>query len=84
MDAALKGGADYVGLVFFAKSPRNVAFKDATNLAELARGQAKIVALVVDADDAMLNDIIEQVSPDVLQLHGSETPERVAAIKACR
>lgn len=82
MEAALSGGADYVGLVFFAKSPRNVSLKDAARLAELARGKAKIVALVVNADDGALNEIVEQVSPDVLQLHGSESPERVADIKA--
>jgi phosphoribosylanthranilate isomerase len=81
MAAALAGGADYVGLVFFAKSPRNVSLQDAAKLAQLARGKAQIVALVVNADDAMLTELIEHVAPDVLQLHGSESPERVADIK---
>ncbi len=82
LQAALDGGADYVGLVFFAKSPRNVSLADAAALAGIARGRADIVALVVDADDAALAGIITGLAPDVLQLHGAETPERVAAIKA--
>jgi phosphoribosylanthranilate isomerase len=80
--AALAGGADYVGLVFFPKSPRNVSVADAVLLAERARGKAKIVALVVDPDDELLADIVRRVKPDLLQLHGAETLERVATIKA--
>lgn len=80
MDAALQGGARYVGLVFFAKSPRNVDLETAKRLAERARGRASIVALVVDADDQTLTRIMESVAPDILQMHGKETPERVAEI----
>ena len=80
--AALDNGATHVGFVFFAKSPRNISHTDAARLANIARGRCKIVALTVDADDAALNAIIEHVSPDVLQLHGHESPERTAAIRS--
>lgn len=82
LEAALEGGADYVGLVFFGKSPRNTTLEEARARAALARGRAKIVALSVDADDATLDGIVAAAKPDVLQLHGHESPERVAAIKA--
>ncbi len=82
MAAALDARADYVGLVFFPPSPRYVTFDAATALASQARGHSKIVALTVDADDDLLARIIEHVSPDMLQLHGSETPERVAEIRS--
>jgi phosphoribosylanthranilate isomerase len=80
--AALGGGADYVGLVFFPKSPRNVSIAEAVQLADTARGRASVVALVVDADDAMLARIANDVRPDLIQMHGAETPDRVAAIRA--
>ena len=82
MQAALDAGADYVGLVFFERSPRQVSLETARHLAELARGRARVVALVVDADDADLDRIVAAVAPDMLQLHGHEAPERVAAIRA--
>lgn len=81
MEAALAATADFVGLVFFAKSPRNVTLRQAKALAEQARGRAKIVTLVVDADDALLEAIAGDVQPDLFQAHGKETPERLAAIK---
>lgn len=80
LDAALASGADYVGLVFCAQSPRNLDIETARRLAERARGRAKIVALLVDPDDVQLDVIVAAVAPDVIQLHGSETPERVAEI----
>ena len=82
MEAALAHGADYIGLNFFPASPRYVTPAKAASLAAMARGRTKIVALVVDADDALLKDITDAVKPDYFQLHGSETPERVTAIKA--
>lgn len=82
LTAALDGGADYVGFVFFKASPRHLDIADARSLANAARGKAKIVALTVDADDAALDEIVRVVAPDFLQLHGSETPERVADVKA--
>ncbi len=80
MQAALDAGADMVGLVFYSKSPRNVPLQQAAALALQARGRAQIVALIVDADDALLKSIVNAVRPDYLQAHGSETPERVADI----
>jgi phosphoribosylanthranilate isomerase len=81
VDAALEAGADLVGFVFFPPSPRNVLPKRAAVLAARARGRAEIVALTVTADDAVLDEIVGTLRPDVLQLHGKETPERAAAIR---
>ncbi len=82
LEAALIHGADFVGLVFFQKSPRNIKLEQAMRLAEQARGRAKIVTLVVDADDAVLTAIAGHVKPDYIQAHGSETPQRIADIQA--
>ncbi len=82
LDAALDAGADFVGLVFFPPSPRHVAPADAAALAARARGRAGIVALTVDADDALLAEIVAAIRPDVLQLHGRETPARAADLAA--
>lgn len=82
LQAALDAGADDVGLVFFAKSPRNVSMSEAAVLADMARGRARIVALTVDASDALLDGIMRHVRPDLLQLHGCETPERCREITA--
>ncbi|MGR3623357.1 phosphoribosylanthranilate isomerase [Pseudophaeobacter sp.] len=80
--AAATAGAAYVGFVFFAKSPRNVSIQQATALAlEVPVGLCK-VALTVNADDATLDAITEAVPLDMLQLHGSESPARVAEVKA--
>ncbi len=78
LDAALAAGADMVGFVFFPKSPRNVDLAVARALGTQARGRARIVALTVDADDALLHGVVEALDPDVLQLHGAESPDRVA------
>jgi phosphoribosylanthranilate isomerase len=82
LEAALAAGADMVGFVFFKKSPRHVGFETARALGRLARGRARIAALSVDADDTLLAAITEALDPDVLQLHGAESPERVAEIGA--
>ncbi len=81
MDAALKAGADMVGLVFFPPSPRNVTLAEGAKLAAYARGKARVVALTVDADDALLDGITAQVKPDLMQLHGAETPARVSEVR---
>jgi phosphoribosylanthranilate isomerase len=81
LEAAIAGGADYIGLVFCAKSPRHIEIDKAKELAGQARGRVKIVALTVDANDEALQEIIDEVAPDILQLHGREEPARVAAIK---
>jgi phosphoribosylanthranilate isomerase len=82
VNAAAEEGADYVGLVLFAKSPRHVEIEEARALAAIAKGKIGTVAVLVDPDDTLLDEVVERVRPDLLQLHGSETPERVAAIKA--
>lgn len=82
LTAALDGGADYVGFVFFAPSPRHLDIATARSLADEARGKARIVALTVDADDAALDEIASAIAPDFFQLHGGETTERVADVKA--
>lgn len=80
--AAVEAGAAYVGFVFFEKSPRHLAVADARALAVgVPEGVAK-VALTVNATDAELDAITAQVPLDLLQLHGQESPERVAAVKA--
>jgi phosphoribosylanthranilate isomerase len=82
LDAALDAGADLVGFVFFPPSPRNIAPGPAVReLGARVRGRAQKVALTVDADDALFEAIIATLAPDILQLHGHETPERVTSIK---
>ena len=81
-EAALKAGADFGGLVFFPKSPRHVAYTAARELASLLRGRTRIVALLVDPTDAAVAEVMAAVAPDLVQLHGNETPSRVAAIAA--
>jgi phosphoribosylanthranilate isomerase len=82
LNAALEGGADMVGFVFFAASPRHVDLATAQRLSQLVRGHVRKVALTVDADDAELAGIIDALRPDLLQLHGHESPARLRAIKA--
>ena len=82
LHAAVDAGAAYVGLVFFPKSPRNVSIEEATVLAQAVPPGVAKVALVVDANDTLLDQITAKVPLDILQLHGRETPERVAEIRA--
>ncbi|MDO6586592.1 phosphoribosylanthranilate isomerase [Salipiger sp. 1_MG-2023] len=80
--AVAASGARYAGFVFFAKSPRNVAIDTARLLALGAPVGLAKVGLVVNATDAALDEILGAVPLDILQLHGSETPERVAQVRA--
>lgn len=80
VEGAIAAGADLVGFVFFPRSPRNVTLQQAAALATRARGKARIVTLVVDADDALLSSIAAEVAPDLIQAHGSESPARIAEI----
>jgi phosphoribosylanthranilate isomerase len=80
LDVALDAGADAVGFVFFPPSPRNVSLHAAQDLGARVNGRAEKVALTVDADDRLLSNIVDVLRPDLLQLHGSETPARVSAI----
>ncbi|MDA1153704.1 MAG: phosphoribosylanthranilate isomerase [Proteobacteria bacterium] len=82
LDAAVQAGAAYVGLVFFEKSPRNVTLAQAAALAAMVPAGVAKVALVVNTDDAQLDALLAQVPVDILQLHGSESLERVTAVKA--
>jgi phosphoribosylanthranilate isomerase len=70
MEAALEAGADYVGLVFFPRSPRHVEMAAARELAMMASGTADVVALLVDPDDALVGRIAAELGPDIIQLHG--------------
>ena len=80
--AVARAGAAYAGFVFFAKSPRNVTLPEARLAALAAPPGLARVALTVDADDATLDAIVEAVPLDLLQLHGHESPDRVAQVRA--
>ncbi len=82
VDAAVRAGAAYVGFVFFPKSPRNVSVDEAALLAGAVPPGVAKVALVVNAEDAALDEILGRVPLDMLQLHGSESPARVDEVRA--
>jgi phosphoribosylanthranilate isomerase len=82
VDRAVARGASHIGFIFFEKSPRNIAPELAGELADRVRGRVKIVAVTVDAGDEELDDIVSLLRPDILQLHGHESPERILHIKA--
>jgi phosphoribosylanthranilate isomerase len=78
--AAIEAGASLVGFVFYPPSPRNITVEKASALAKIARGKARIVALVVDPDDALVDSIARDLKPDLIQAHGGESPDRISAI----
>ncbi len=80
IDAAIEAGAEFIGLVFFAKSPRAVTAEQAAELTQFIEGVQK-VGLFVDPDDALLNEVLTHVRLDLLQFHGSESPERLAEVR---
>ena len=82
VDRAVENGASHIGFIFFEKSPRNIEPDLAGALADRVRGRTRIVAVTVDADNDDLDDIVALLRPDMLQLHGHESPDRVLAIKA--
>lgn len=82
VDATVSAGADFMGLVFFPPSPRNIDIDHAASLASHAAQRIQRVGLFVDPDDALLSSVLSRVDLDFLQLQGSETPERAADIKA--
>jgi len=82
MRAAVEAGADFVGLVFYPPSPRAVDPGQAARLAEAVPDGVIKVGLFVDPDDALIDTVLTQVALDMLQLHGSETPARCAALRA--
>jgi phosphoribosylanthranilate isomerase len=81
VEAAVRAGAAYVGFVFFPKSPRNVTAAEAAALAAVVPPGVAKVALTVDATDATLDALLAEVPVDMLQLHGHESPERVAEVR---
>jgi phosphoribosylanthranilate isomerase len=81
-DAAVRAGADFAGLMFHARSPRNLLPDQAATLASRLRGRIKLVVVLSDPTDEALAAAITAVSPDFIQLHGSETPGRVAAVRS--
>ncbi len=81
-DAALRAGADFAGLVFFERSPRHLSLDQAAVLARLLRGRARVVTLLVDPPNSVVDEIMTAVAPDLIQLHGTESPARAAAITA--
>ena len=82
VDHAVALGATHIGFIFFQKSPRHIEPADAGRLADRVRGKARIVSVSVDADNDDLDEIIDLIRPDMLQLHGHESPERVLTLKA--
>ena len=82
LEVALESGADLVGFVFFPPSPRNIGLEAAKRLGAEVKGRAGKVALTVDANDETLGGIVDALRPDILQLHGDETPERVATVRS--
>ena len=81
MDAAIESKADYIGLVFYDKSPRNLSLGDAQQLLKNRKQHSKIVALTVNSDDNFIKDIKQNIKPDYFQFHGNETPLRCKEIK---
>lgn len=82
IEASIAAGADYLGFTFFARSPRHLSFEQAAALAGHVPSSVPKVALTVDADNDMLDAIVASLGPDMLQLHGDETPERLVELKA--
>jgi phosphoribosylanthranilate isomerase len=82
VDAVIAGGGSHAGFIFFEKSPRHVDLADAAALAARARaGGLKTVAVIVNADDPEISRIVSDMKPDILQLHGKETPQRLTDIR---
>lgn len=81
LETALDAGADMVGFVFFPPSPRHVSLEMGRDLGRQVKRRALTVALTVDADDATLGNIMDALSPDILQLHGKESVARLRDIK---
>lgn len=79
-DAAAHAGADFAGLNFHPRSPRRLGVEQASSLAGRLRGRAQLVAVLSDPDDELLAGVTAVVRPDFVQLHGTETPARAAAI----
>jgi phosphoribosylanthranilate isomerase len=79
---ALDAGAAYIGFMIFPKSPRHIEPLAARPLAEMAKGRAKTVAIVVDPDATLIDQILTDLAPDLIQLHGTETPAFCDVVRA--
>ncbi len=79
-EAVLKAGADFGGLVIFPRSPRHLSLDQGRLLAQQLRPRVRVVTLLVEPDDALVDQIMAAIAPDFIQLHGNETPERAGAI----
>ncbi len=82
LEAALGAGADLVGFVRIPRSPRHVGLDLGRDLSRQARGRTLRVVLLMDAEDAAITEAVEALDPDLLQLHGRESPERAAAVRS--
>jgi phosphoribosylanthranilate isomerase len=82
LEAAISAGADYVGFVFYPRSPRHVTVEQAIRLREQAESRIKTVALTVNAPLPALVELAEKLRPDFFQLHGDESPQHMKAIRA--
>lgn len=82
VEAAVTAGADYLGFVFFPKSPRHISLEAAAELKAHVPSSVMKVALTVDADNETLDAAVAALRPDIIQLHGAETPERLKELKA--
>lgn len=80
LEAAIEAGADLVGFVRYEKSPRHIDLAKGTRLSAKVKGRAKRVVLTVNATDEELDEVMRAFSPDILQLHGAESPQRVRDI----
>lgn len=81
LETALRNGADYIGFMFYSKSPRFINLDEAATLRRQIKGNTKIVAVVVDADDEFLNIMVKKINPDLIQAHGKESPQRIKQLK---
>lgn len=82
IEASVAAGADYLGFVFFSRSPRHLSYEEASVLAACVPSSVPKVALTVDADNATLDAVMAALRPDILQLHGDEPPERLVELKS--
>lgn len=82
IDTAIEAGADFLGFVFFPRSPRNVTTQQAATLVKRVPAHIKTVGLFVDASDDDISHVLKHTKLDILQLHGAETPQRIMELKS--
>lgn len=82
IDAVIEGGATHLGFIFFEKSPRHISIEQARTLSNHAGNRILKVAVSVNADDEYMADMVEAMQPDILQLHGSESVDRIKQLQS--